>query len=413
MRTGPCRNDSFLRVSRGHSSRPKSLLRWPVRHVHVNAALLQLGKHLLEPFLLRFFAFRFLYPAYVVIALIRRPLIECHRQAARFERLLDEAGHRMSLAPGHSDFVSARPANVGAQCRSSLVACAALADNRRMHAFAQPGSERVLVELAGGEAHEDRVQLRVVGGELPSVEIQEQFTCDHRSPLVAVDKRMIAGDAEGVRGAQCREIEVGPTIGMNMFRAGKRRLQQSLVAHTSEPAVLGNLPGMLQAHLRARKMMELFERVKHPVALREDPVIALEQLGLARQGAIEPLLLSRDLMKPEIKSFIPSSAKLLSTMMTFACRRSTLLSKFALILSIIWLIVVPVSLTIIVCICPLAAFGICKNSLYSSCSLLIPKTTGIILWLISLLSQQPVRLKREAINIQKNNFLSIMFFPSL
>src|SRR5487761_1899651 len=71
------------------------------------------------------------------------------------------------------------------------------------------------------------------------IQEQKQFNRDKRSALVAVDKRMIAGETVTVR---CRAgCNIGCAIGRKVLRPRQRRFEQALIAQAGAAAVLGKL----------------------------------------------------------------------------------------------------------------------------------------------------------------------------
>jgi hypothetical protein len=63
-----------------------------------------------------------------------------------------------------------------------------------------------LVDLAGGNHHEQLNDVRLLGFDTQSIEIKKKIGCGKRGTLVAVDEWVVLGDAEKISGGQFTEI---------------------------------------------------------------------------------------------------------------------------------------------------------------------------------------------------------------
>src|SRR5690606_16435 len=73
---------------------------------------------------------------------------------------------------------------------------------------AEPVGQLVLRQLARGEGEDRDDQLGVRCSEEEAVEREEGFRDDRRGALVAVDERVVAGEAEGVGGGEGRGVRL-------------------------------------------------------------------------------------------------------------------------------------------------------------------------------------------------------------
>ena len=82
-----------------------------------------------------------------------------------------------------------------------------------------------------------------IGNQLITIQRQKQPNGKKPGSLVAIIKRMIAHDTEPVGCGKAGHICLW-FVGMNMLRAGKRRIQCSRVAQAGEAAVFRQRLGM-------------------------------------------------------------------------------------------------------------------------------------------------------------------------
>ena len=109
---------------------------------------------------------------------------------------------------------------------------------------AQPGVERGFSGLACGEGELDGKHLYVTGWQLCAIEFDERFTAHSRSPLVAIDERVVPCKAEGEAGCEIRQIRRRVAVCMELLGSCQGRLHQGCVAQATSAAVFCNLPIM-------------------------------------------------------------------------------------------------------------------------------------------------------------------------
>src|ERR1700730_12376255 len=93
-----------------------------------------------------------------------------------------------------------------------------------------PTGEALLIHLACCESKNHCRGAFGSDEEIDIVQAKEHDDCDESSTLVAVDKRMVAGNAEGIR---CRKrSEVRFAVSEFIDGPAKRRFEHALVTHT-------------------------------------------------------------------------------------------------------------------------------------------------------------------------------------
>src|SRR5688500_17705382 len=144
-------------------------------------------------------------------------------------RLAGSAGRR---APGPCG------ARLRAICGARLVR---FASPPGAHTLPQPRSEVSLTELAFRERQHREVFLLVRRDKIRAVEREKGPVGDVRGALVAVQEWMVTREPVRERRGKIAEIRRGIAVGMQLLWTRQRRLQQSLVAHTTRATVLGQL----------------------------------------------------------------------------------------------------------------------------------------------------------------------------
>ena len=117
-----------------------------------------------------------------------------------------------------------------------------------------PPGESSLIEIAGGQRHEDSIFLLLRDIESDSVQAQEQKAGHERGAFVSVDERMITDDSRRVCRSELRWRGFGPAVGVQLFRSCQCGPEKSNVAHAYGASVLGELSLMNREH----------DRVEHP-----------------------------------------------------------------------------------------------------------------------------------------------------
>lgn len=72
----------------------------------------------------------------------------------------------------------------------------------RLDVAAQPGGEFLFLEFARGESQDNQHAFGIIGHQVETVQGKEQFSCDQRRALVAIDERLVANDAKSVCSGQ-------------------------------------------------------------------------------------------------------------------------------------------------------------------------------------------------------------------
>jgi len=108
--------------------------------------------------------------------------------------------------------------------------------------LAKPVGQLVLGQLACGESLDQDDQLGVRCSEEEAVEREKGFRDDRRGALVAVDERVVAGEAEGVGGGEGRGVRL--LVQREVARAGHRAFERSGIADSLPSAMLGELLGV-------------------------------------------------------------------------------------------------------------------------------------------------------------------------
>lgn len=91
-----------------------------------------------------------------------------------------------------------------------------------------------LGHCAGRERKDAKDRIGLCSLEYVTVCFQENDRCDEPDPLVAIDKRVIFNQSEGVGGGHIEDCRL--TVGETVFRARQGRIKQALVANSSRAA---------------------------------------------------------------------------------------------------------------------------------------------------------------------------------
>lgn len=100
----------------------------------------------------------------------------------------------------------------------------------------QPLGITFTVQLSRGEGHRCEDSLRLGASQHEPVQLEEHTGCSQRCPLVPVMEGMVA--TERVRIGRCEIMYVDLGVCMMILWAGKRGLEQSMIADADEPTML-------------------------------------------------------------------------------------------------------------------------------------------------------------------------------
>lgn len=102
-----------------------------------------------------------------------------------------------------------------------------------------PVGQIFLAYIPRSEVEEHSHDLTVIRCQFIAIQREEQFERDKTRPLVAVDKRVVADDSEGIGGSQRGYI--GLTVGGKIERSAQGALEKAGIAHASAAAVFSDL----------------------------------------------------------------------------------------------------------------------------------------------------------------------------
>jgi hypothetical protein len=111
----------------------------------------------------------------------------------------------------------------------------------RLHVGAQTGGEVRFSQGAVGDGEHDGQALPIGCEELMAVLEQRDFHDDPCSSLVSIKERVVAGDADGVRGGEIGNVRLA--VGFKVLRARQGRLKKSEIPDPAEAAVLRDHKG--------------------------------------------------------------------------------------------------------------------------------------------------------------------------
>ena len=106
--------------------------------------------------------------------------------------------------------------------------------------FGEPGGKIIFAEAALGEMKKGEVSVLFRRDDVPAVSVQKSHGNHKSGALVAVNKRMIPGNAKGVGSRKPKDIRF-VCIGKDIVRLGQGRIEQRFIADAVGAAMLGKL----------------------------------------------------------------------------------------------------------------------------------------------------------------------------
>ena len=100
--------------------------------------------------------------------------------------------------------------------------------SRGLNALPKPGGKLVFAKLSGSKAEHGPDCVRFVETQLHGIRHQKQACNDPRSSFVAVDERVIAGNATRISRRQLRRV--GLAVRGGIFRSRECGLERALIA---------------------------------------------------------------------------------------------------------------------------------------------------------------------------------------
>src|SRR5450631_2130788 len=98
-----------------------------------------------------------------------------------------------------------------------------------------PAGQAFLADFAGREGEDDGCRLRFRHNEIDAVHTEEGVQCEQRGTLVAIDKRMISRNAEGISRRQFGKI--GLLVRPPVFWPIERGFEHAVIAQAARAAV--------------------------------------------------------------------------------------------------------------------------------------------------------------------------------